>query len=241
MIKRRLLKLRDHARFWAFPPHVRTAMQAVRRRKLTYLSLRKLNALAERCLAVERQDVPGAIVEAGCAMGGSAIVFAAAKSPARPLRVYDVFGMIPPPTEADGEDVHARYNEIASGKAKGLGGAVYYGYRDDLYDAVRDAFADLGYPTEDHSVALIKGLVQDTLSVDGPVALAHIDVDWYDPVMTCLTRITPHLSVGGALILDDYMDWSGCRKATDDYFAGQDRSRFSFDTSPGSMVVTRLR
>jgi asparagine synthase (glutamine-hydrolysing) len=215
-------------------------MRAVRSRRLTYLSQRKLNALAEQALRIEKQEIQGAILEAGCAMGGSAILFASAKAPTRPLRVYDVFGMIPPPTPEDGADVHARYEEIRAGRAKGLGGDVYYGYRDDLYKAVRDAFAALGYPVEAHWVELIKGLVQDTLVVDGPVALAHIDVDWYDPVMTCLERIVPHLPIGGSVILDDYQDWSGCRKATDDYFARTDRSRFVFDTSPGSLVVTRV-
>ncbi|MEZ4701503.1 MAG: TylF/MycF/NovP-related O-methyltransferase [Rhodothermales bacterium] len=237
---RPLRKAVDYARTFGFPAEVRQTMQAVRSRRLTYLSQRKLNALAEQILRIEKSRIPGAILEAGCAMGGSAILFASAKSPTRPLRVYDVFGMIPPPSEADGQDVHERYEVIKEGKAKGLGGDVYYGYRDDLYDAVHASFGALGYPPAPNRIELIKGLVQDTLVVDGPVALAHIDVDWYDPVMTCLERITPHLALGGALILDDYQDWSGCRKATDDYFAGQDRSRFVFDTSPGSLVVTRV-
>lgn len=237
---RPLRKAVDYARAFGFSGDVRRTMRAVRRERLTYLSVRKLNALAERALEVEARSIPGAILEAGCAMGGSAIVFAATKSPDRPLRVYDVFGMIPPPTEADGQDVHARYEVIKTGKASGLGGDVYYGYRDDLYEAVKSSFATHSYPVEANRIELIKGLVQDTLVVDGPVALAHIDVDWYEPVMTCLQRITPHLSPGGSLILDDYQDWSGCRKATDDFFAGEDRSRFVFDTSPGSLIVTRV-
>lgn len=237
---RPLRKAVDHARALAFPAPVRRTLREVRSRRLTYLSPRKLNALAEQALRIEKQGIPGTMLEAGCAMGGSAILFASAKAPTRPLRIYDVFGMIPAPTDADGQDVHARYEVIKEGKASGLGGDVYYGYRDDLYDAVQASFGALGYPPALNRVELFKGLVQDTLVVDAPVALAHIDVDWYDPVMTCLERITPFLSLGGVLILDDYLDWSGSRKATDDYFAGQDRSRFVFDTSPGSLVVTRV-
>ena len=74
------------------------------------------------------------MIEAGTARGGSAIVMAAAKAPDRPMKVYDVFGMIPPPTEHDGADVHGRYAKIAGGEAKGVGGETYYGYRDDLYE-----------------------------------------------------------------------------------------------------------
>ena len=50
------------------------------------------------------------------------------------MKVYDVFGMIPPPGEHDGADVHERYAKIAAGDARGVGGETYYGYRDDLYE-----------------------------------------------------------------------------------------------------------
>ena len=66
---------------------------------------------------LERARRPGLIIEAARA-GGSAIVMAAAKSGARPMKVYDVFGMIPPPGERDGEDVHERYEKIAGGDAR---------------------------------------------------------------------------------------------------------------------------
>ena len=54
--------------------------------------------------------------------------------------VYDVFGMIPPPTDNDGEDVQQRYNEIVGGNSKGIKGKSYYGYEDDLYGKVVDWF-----------------------------------------------------------------------------------------------------
>ena len=34
--------------------------------------------------------------------------------------IYDVFGMIPAPSEEDGEDVYKRYEVIVSGKSKGI-------------------------------------------------------------------------------------------------------------------------
>ena len=54
------------------------------------------------------------------------------------MKVYDVFGMIPPPGERDGADVHQRYATIAAGASKGIGGETYYGYRDDLLAEVTD-------------------------------------------------------------------------------------------------------
>jgi asparagine synthase (glutamine-hydrolysing) len=67
---------------------------------------------------------------------------------------------------------------------------------------VEGNFAKEGVPVEENNVHLIKGLFQNTMEVDGPVALAHIDSDWYESVMTCLTRIEPNLISGGVLIIN---------------------------------------
>ena len=178
-------------------------------------------------LDIERDQLPGLVIEAGTARGGSAIVLAAAKAPERPMKVYDVFGMIPPPSEHDGADVHQRYETIAGGAAKGVGGDTYYGYRDDLYQEVTDSFARLGVPVAERNVELVKGLFEDTIELDEPVALAHLDGDWYESTMTCLERIAPLVVPGGRIVLDDYYQWSGCRTAVDEYF--KDRAGFRLE------------
>ncbi len=80
---------------------------------------------------------------------------------------------------------------------------------------------------EDINVHLIKGLFEDTLICKQPVALAHIDCDWYDSVMVCLERIVPMLTPGGVLVIDDYEHWSGCREAVEEYFKDK-KEQFSF-------------
>jgi asparagine synthase (glutamine-hydrolysing) len=134
--------------------------------------------------------------------------------------------MIPPPGDRDGEDVHRRYEAIASGSSPGVGGELYYGYRDDLLGEVRASFERHGVPVEAHHVELIRGLFEDTVRIDEPVALAHLDGDWYASTMTCLTRIAPRLAVGGRIVIDDYDMWSGCRAAVDEYFTGRPGFRF---------------
>jgi predicted O-methyltransferase YrrM len=207
------------------PPAVEQAIVRAREEHLTYLKPEHLRTLAAAVQEVEHRDLPGLIVEAGTARGGSAIVMAAAKAPGRPMKVYDVFGMIPPPGERDGADVHERYAKIAGGEARGVGGDTYYGYRDDLYDEVTESFSRLGVPVAEHNVELVRGLFEDTIDLDEPVALAHLDGDWYESTMTCLTRIAPLLTPGGRIVLDDYYHWSGCRTAVDEYFAGRDGYR----------------
>ena len=222
----RELRAQVSAQGSSLPPEVEETIARVRAEQLTYLKPDGLRALAAGVRDAETSGLPGLVIEAGTALGGSAIVMAAAKAPERPMKVYDVFGMIPPPTAQDGEDVHARYEQIAGGQAKGVGGATYYGYRDDLYEAVTASFARLGVPVDEHNVELIKGLFEDTISLDGPVAFAHLDGDWYESTMTCLTRIAPLLVPGGRIVLDDYGKWSGCRADVDEYFAGRDGFRF---------------
>lgn len=217
----------------------RMLIARIRAENLTYLSEKKLASLLTTARAIEAAGLPGTFMEAGCALGGSAILLASVKSDERPLEVYDVFGMIPAPTQDDTPDVHERYQIILRGESAGIGDDLYYGYQRDLYETVQRNFARFDIRLAQQSVSLVKGLVQDTLQPSDPIALAHIDVDWYEPVMTCLERIFPQLVVGGSIILDDYHDWGGCRKATDEFLRGVMGS-FTLDDRAGSLKVTKV-
>ena len=100
-----------------------------------------------------------------------------------------------------------------------------------------DAFAHHGVPIEANAIELIRGRFEDTITLDEPVALAHLDGDWYASTMTCLTRIAPLLSRGGRLVIDDYDAWSGCRAAVDEYFA--DRPGYRFERR-GRLHIVRV-
>ena len=219
-------------------PEDRDLITRIREKKLTYLSVGKLASIADACRDAKAANLDGVFLEAGCALGGSSILMASVKEDERPLFIYDVFGMIPPPTEQDTEDVQDRYQTIVEGKSKGIGGDKYYGYEENLYEVVQANLKSFSIDCDRQSVALVKGLVQDTLHLDQPVALAHVDVDWYEPVMTCLERVFPKLVPGGCIILDDYHVWGGCRKATDEYLQ-RIEGQFELDDSAGSMKVIK--
>lgn len=196
-----------------------TLIAEVRAESLSYCGRPKLENLSEAAIRVRCEKVPGVFIEAGVALGGSAIVLAKLKESGRHLDLYDVFSTIPPPGPQDGEDAHKRYAEIKSGGSAGLGGKLYYGYVNQLIDQVRANLESFNINLRLEHVSLIQGLFDDTLHPQGVVALAHIDCDWYEPVRTCIDRIVPKLSPGGIMVFDDYSSYSGCTRAVDELLA----------------------
>jgi Macrocin-O-methyltransferase (TylF) len=213
-------------------------VQAVGRERLSYLEPVALDDLVRAVQELEEAERPGAIVEGGCGLGGSAIVIAATKARSRPFYVYDIFGMPPPPNAADGPDAHERSAIVMSGRAAGIRGTQYYGYRPDVLGEVAASFARHRINLARDNVHLVTGLIQQTLNIRQPVALAHLDCDRHDSVKTCLERIVPYLVPGGRLVIDDYLVWSGCRRAVDEYFASQ-RSAFRFVWKARLHVIRR--
>ncbi len=211
----------------------------VRAERLTYLAPKKLRRLEQALLASLAATQSGEVLEFGVALGGSAVLLAKrARAAGRRFWGFDVFGMIPPPTsERDDEKSKARYDVIASGRSEGIGGTQYYGYRPDLYGEVCATFNRHGIPPDGTSVRLVKGLFEQTWSSydAAPIAFVHVDCDWYDPVRFCLEAVADKLVRGGAVVLDDYNDYGGCKTAVDEFMAG--RSDFTFNDGPNPILV----
>lgn len=181
-------------------------------KKLTYLSYSALFNLRDNVLKTEKLN--GIIIETGCAKGGSSICIAHFKGKNKRFQIYDTFSLIPPPTENDGKDCQDRFQFVILGKEN----KNYYGYQTNLIETVENTFDEFNLNIKKNNIELIKGLYEDTLKINEPVSFAHIDCDWYDSVMTSLKEIEPNLIKGGIITLDDYYSWSGCKKATDEYF-----------------------
>lgn len=218
--------------------------RSVRLDGLTYLSVEKMERIEQALREVEAAGVPGDFLEFGVALGGSAIVIAErAVADGRTFRGFDVFGMIPEPT-SDKDDAKSkeRYRQIASGKSRGLRGGVYYGYRSDLFTEVVASFARYGLPPVPGSVELHKGLFEETVPVvlpdpSRPIAFAHIDCDWFDPVAYCLKTVGDRLAVGGIVVLDDYNDYGGCRTAVEEFLAT--RPDLELEIGPSAAIRRR--
>ncbi len=175
-------------------------------RPFTMCSNARLRALYGGTKRVVRNDIPGALVECGCARGGSAALMALTLKQwgeERDVWLCDTFEGLPAPT-ADDPDFEVA--EVFTGSCVGT------------IEDVRSLFVRLGLENNSH---FVKGLFQDTLSQTafGPIALLHIDGDWYDSVRVCLEQLYEHVTPGGLIQFDDYGYWQGARKAVDEFMA----------------------
>jgi asparagine synthase (glutamine-hydrolysing) len=204
------------------------------RQRLTYLRPERLSRLERAMRTVRSRRVPGAVCEFGVALGGSGILLADfARRDRREFHGFDVFATIPPPTsEKDDARSKERYKVIASGASEGIGGDEYYGYTPDLFERVKASFGRNGVPVDGRAVMLHRGLFEETWPEAGvgQVALAHIDCDWYDPVIYCLDAVADRVAPGGILIIDDYHDYGGARTAVDEFVA----RRVDFELKEGA-------
>jgi O-methyltransferase len=195
--------------------------QRIVEKRLTYLSPARLLLLMETVERLNREGVEGDLAEFGIALGGSAICVASKLAVGQRFYGFDNFDMIPSPEPIDGEGPNSRYAVIKSGHSPGIRGDLYYGYEKDRLGIVTRNFEQFGLPVDDNRIFLVKGLVEETLpsSLNGPIAFAHIDCDWYSPVKLCLAALHPLLSRGATIVVDDYNHWDGCTKATDEFLA----------------------
>ena len=160
----------------------------------------------------KQSDFPdGTIVECGVWRGGMAVSFMKLFGPTRIYRLFDSFDGLPPPSNNDGEDAmwwhshpeHPRfYNNCKAA-------------REDVETLISRVLAP-GFQVEIH-----KGWFSDSLFIADaqPIAFLHLDCDWYDSIMQCLTILWPAILPGGGIIIDDYYDWEGCRRAVHDFLS----------------------
>lgn len=193
-------------------------------RPYTFLSEARLLSLyrltKEICLA----DLPGNIVECGTCKGGAAALIAAtiARYSRRPRKVYafDTFEGMPDPTEVD------RANGVPANDT-GFGAGTLGAPIEQNLNVVCRA---LGVES---LVVPVKGLFNQTLPVTrgqiGDIALLHADGDWYESTIDIFHHLYGQVVAGGAIQIDDYGHWEGCRKAIDDL---QTQWRVQFGLQP---------
>lgn len=211
---------------------------------MTFFTQEKLEERAK--LLQSLSTVDGAFVEAGVALGGTAILTTHIAS-GRPVHLYDVFGMIPPPEHTkDTDDAKERYETIKSGASRGFGNSTYYGYLKDVLSQVKRNFDMCQVSTA--CVEFHKGLVEDTMkNIDFDVAYLHCDTDFYSAVYHCLVDGAPHVQVHGYIVIDDYFSYGSAQQAYDDYFSilndthvATSRNHVYYKTVTNVMILERV-
>lgn len=164
---------------------------------------------------LERERVPGGLAECGVARGGVGALLGA-RAQTSPIRrevwLFDSFMGLPEPTSEDGAPAIRFAHNRGDGRLEPIGECV-----GTLEDVRSFLFRDCELPED--RIHLVPGWFQDTLPAfgDHPLALLHVDGDWYESVRVCLRALWPHVVPGGYVVIDDYGHWEGARWATREF------------------------
>jgi O-methyltransferase len=149
---------------------------------------------------VEKNNIPGAIVECGVLDGGTAALMAfGTRQSGREVHLFDSWEGLPDTTMEDGEE-----GRVWAGQVVGSPRRVVAIMRRLGIDLSRLRFHK-GWFSETFPAA----------DVD-KIALLHVDGDFYESVRLTLGTWAGRVSPGGYIQIDDYSAFVGCRKAVDE-------------------------
>jgi hypothetical protein len=189
----------------------------------TMTGVPRLQALLDAVRYCVQRGVPGDFAECGVWRGGSILamilVLQELGAEDRDIHLYDTFEGMTEPTEADTSPVHPRALDLWE-QTEGRPWPQFFAAEVFTESMVRETVLATGYPQE--RLHFVRGRVEETLPARAPerLALLRLDTDWYESTRHELEHLYPRLSGGGVLIVDDYGEWEGCRRAVDEYFAG---------------------
>lgn len=170
----------------------------------------QVDTLEVRVILTELQRVldartPGAVVEFGCYVGTTSLFIRRlldARNQTREFHVYDSFAGLPPKRVEDSSPAGEQFQA----------GELSVSKKDFLMNFKKASLI----PPVVH-----KGWFEDIIPVELPdtVAFAFLDGDYYDSIKHPLCHITPKLSDGAIIVVDDYANEAlpGARKATDEW------------------------
>lgn len=206
LLARRLKRATKALLTWSLPPASLEELRLLRTvRPFTMVPLPRLRTLWRLANRASTDAMHGAFVECGSCNGGTGAILAhVAAKDGRPVWLFDSFEGLPEPKPQDGERAKAWVGECLGQEAM-----------------VREVLSRVGARAD--RVRIVKGWFDDTLgpAETGPIALLHLDADWYESTMTILNNFYDRVVPGGYLVFDDYGHWPGCRRALDEFLANR--------------------
>lgn len=226
------------ATWTTLPFDAQTEILWERVRLRTMTSIERIDALRASVEYVVKNTVPGDFVECGVWRGGSMIAIALTLQrigAQRRLWLYDTFSGMPPPGRDDfdfrgrsAQELMAQENPETS-----------YIWAKSSLDDVKLGLRETGYAED--AIEFVVGPVESTLPNRAPekIALLRLDTDWFESTYCELVHLWPRLVDGGVLIIDDYGDWAGAKKAADSYFAEQKLFPLLHRVDPSARVIVK--
>ena len=168
---------------------------------------------------IQEEGIVGDIVECGVWKGGCSALMAERTRQFKPQRtswLFDSFEELPKPSQ----EKKSMAKEYTSSSSEGNLATI--GRCESPLTTVKELlFTKL--QLDSCWINIINGHFQDTLpetsQAIGQIALLRLDGDSYDFTMVCFENLYEKVAPGGYIILDDYLLWEGCKKATDEFLA----------------------
>ena len=205
--------------------------------KFSMTSHDRIFTLLKAIQQIDNNDLEGDFVECGVWKGGNLILFQKMieklKIKNRKIYGFDTFEGMSDPTDND-VYVGGLFGDF---KAKDCMKSQKKDIKLDnihAYAPIEIVEQNFKLNTENkNNLILIKGKVEDTLKVSSnipeKISILRLDTDWYESTKAELEVLYPRLVKNGVLIIDDYGEWSGSRKATNEYFKDKKIAMFKID------------
>jgi hypothetical protein len=203
---------------------------------ITMTSWNRLQALAIAVRYINLNSIEGDFVECGVWAGGS--IAAAAKldtkSASRKYWLYDTFEGMTRPTIEDSELALIEWET----KVNADGTSEWCRANQDQ---VRKNLIEVGVNI--NQCIFVVGDVTETLLIDSnlpkSISLLRLDTDWYKSTKIELETLYSRLSPGGVLVIDDYGDWEGSRRATEEFFSQLDFKPLLFPIDSAGRILVK--
>jgi len=178
----------------------------------TQLKFAGLCQVYDHIQEINKKGIEGSIVERGSGRGGCSSFMGHINKKSgkeRKLWLFDSFEGLSEPTK---EDFHG----IVKGDE-----AVKKNYLEVGEEETCEALRQFGLDKSEN-IKVVKGWFEESLPKVkkdiGSIGILRLDADLYEPTKYCLDELFPMVSKGGIVIIDDYKNWVGSRKALYNYF-----------------------
>jgi hypothetical protein len=178
---------------------------------------------------VERENIPGDVVECGVWRGGSIGLMATVNrrigSRDRRFHLFDSFEGLPQPSTLDtdvADEFEQEYPDLDLTDGTSSADMVSIGRLAATRAHVEHLLFDV-LGIDRRQVVIHEGWFQDTMPAAAAgdslnqISLLCLDGDWYESVLTCLEALYDPVVPQGFVIIDDYDHSVGAKRATDDF------------------------